>query len=200
MYLTADLKIWHEGLDSWTEINDVSELKDLLKSKSKQTPPPFVKSSPPPFSSPKPQNTNRFNSFEKNTLFKNYKNNFILLMVMSLVGIIYTSLLIDEGYKNYDYREAMPFYLVWFIASLLSCIMFYFYSEKKVPKIISWLPTILIVCAVLVVLFVHYTWDYDRFHYDRGYITSTIIIIISVFIIIPYVISFLTNKKKNASV
>jgi len=199
MDLTADLMIWHEGLVEWTEISNVPELKNLLK--SEPTPPLFIQRTPPPPFNPKPQINSNFNSSEKNAVFKEYKIGFIMLLLLSVVGIIISIILLngdrDYYYDTSVFATTIPFFLIWFILLLLCSIIFYVFSDKQVPKVILSFPYILIVSAVLDVLFVHYTWNLACLHNDTLYISSIVLIGISVLFLVTFTIRLLTNKNEK---
>jgi hypothetical protein len=82
--LKKETKIWHEGLEHWTTVGELEELKDLL---NRKTPPPLNKTTeetkaPPKYSNP--------NSFSEPVAVKKKSNLFPFLILILLIpgGII----------------------------------------------------------------------------------------------------------------
>jgi len=140
MFLPDDLKIWHEGLDNWTEITNVPELKDLLKNKS--TPPPFIKSSPPPFTKSKNMET-AANASSKQKI----KTSLILeifAIVVFVIGFAITQYIsgVNSGHP-YDWTGSIPPWEAWIISAritaivtfiILICAIVFKYNEKNSNK------------------------------------------------------------------
>jgi len=108
MDLTDDLMIWYEGLDDWTGINNVLELKDLLKKES--TPPPFKKVIPPPLSKQNQQSSSIFDNSDNDTTLKkgkmsNKKLVFIILGVVFLFGAL-VCYIARENSIDYEINDA----------------------------------------------------------------------------------------------
>lgn len=97
--LNRDTPIWFEGLDEWTTINKVEELKELITS----TPPPFISkmASPPPI--PDSQTSTKISVERPNQRTLNGRKIlvYISIIVLVLIGFFVFDQIKQQRYQNY---------------------------------------------------------------------------------------------------
>jgi len=136
--LAANTFIWFEGINGWTEIQNIPELRDVIKKEN--TPPPFTNKKPPAFiptiekNIPKDLSTSN-STFKLSILIE------IISLIVSIIGFIYAFLFSINGYHGGDIGVRLFAIIIFVFVNISLVIKF---NEKGI-RISNYIVVILII-------------------------------------------------------